>query len=337
MMLMNLMLDMPVKKLPVSISYDQHLMLIGSCFTEHIGNSLSELKFNVLQNPNGIIYDPISICKNLVSYIQLKKYTEHDIFERNGLWQSWQHHSKFSGPDKLHVLERINHHQESAHAFLQKADWLILTFGTSFSYRLLDEKTGETIQSVANCHKAPSTWFQKNLLSITEMVTAMDNCIHQLFHFNPKLKLLFTVSPVRHIKDGIVENNQSKARLIETIHHMVNKFDRLFYFPAYELVIDVLRDYRFYDEDLVHPNRQATQFVFDHFVKTCMDDRSIDLLKQVEAIVTARNHRPFQLGTIAHQQFLESFLNKTTKLQMDHPYLKLQQELDYFSTNSEIL
>lgn len=334
---MNLMLEMPVKKLPDSISYDQHLMLIGSCFTEHIGNSLSELKFDVLQNPNGIIYDPISICQNLVSYIQQKIFTENDIFERNGLWQSWQHHSRFSGTNKQIVLERINDHQKAAHTFLQNADWLILTFGTAFSYRLMDDKSGETIRSVANCHKAPSSWFQKNLLSITEMVTAMDNCMHQLFHFNPKLKILFTVSPVRHIKDGLIENNQSKARLIETIHHMVNKFDKLFYFPAYELVIDVLRDYRFYDEDLVHPNRQATQFVFDYFVKSCMDDASINLLKEVESVVNARNHRPFQPGSVAHKQFLHSFFDKTNKLQSSHPYLNLQRELDYFSTNSDNL
>ena len=334
---MNLMLELPVKKLPVHISYDQHLMLIGSCFTEHIGNSLSELKFNVLQNPNGIIYDPISICQNLVSYIQQKTFEEKDIFERNGLWQSWQHHSRFSGTNKQNVLDLINDHQLAAHNFLQNADWLILTFGTAFSYRLLDDKTGHTVQSVANCHKAPSGWFQKNLLSITEMVTAIDNCMHQLFHFNPKLKILFTVSPVRHVKDGIIENNQSKARLIETVHHMVNKFDKLFYFPAYELVIDVLRDYRFYDEDLVHPNRQATQFVFDHFVNTCMDNQSIDLLKQVAAIVNARNHRPFQPGTLAHQQFLQSFFEKAHTLQSRHPYLNLQPELDYFSTNSDNL
>ena len=334
---MNLMLELPVKKLPVHVSYDQHLMLIGSCFTEHIGNSLSELKFNVLQNPNGIIYDPISICQNLVSYIQQKTFEEKDIFERNGLWQSWQHHSRFSGTNKQNVLDLINDHQLAAHRFLKNADWLILTFGTAFSYRLLDDKTGHTIQSVANCHKAPSGWFQKNLLSITEMVTAIDNCMHQLFHFNPKLKILFTVSPVRHVKDGIVENNQSKARLIETVHHMVNKFDKLFYFPAYELVIDVLRDYRFYDEDLVHPNRQATQFVFDHFVNTCMDNQSIDLLKQVAAIVNARNHRPFQPGTTTYQQFLQSFFEKAHTLQGRHPYLNLQPELDYFSTNSDNL
>lgn len=334
---MNLMLEMPVKKLPVFISYDQHLMLIGSCFTEHIGNSLSEVKFNVLQNPNGIIYDPISICQNLVSYIQQKTFTENDVFEKNGLWQSWQHHSRFSGTDKQNVLAQINDSQKSAHSFLQKTDWLLLTFGTSYSYHLVDEHTGEKIQSVANCHKAPSKWFHKNLLSITEMVTAIDNCMHQLFHFNPKLKILFTVSPVRHIKDGIIENNQSKARLIETIHHMVNKFDRLFYFPAYELVIDVLRDYRFYEEDLVHPNRQAAQFVFEHFVKSCMDSDSIDLLKEVEAVVNARNHRPFQPGSDAHQQFLQSFFTKASKLQSGHPYLNLQPELDYFSSNSEIL
>ena len=334
---MNLMLDLPVKKLPETISYEQGLLLIGSCFTEHIGDALEELKFNVLHNPNGIIYDPVSICKNLVSYIQQTTYTETDIFERNGLWQSWNHHSRFSGSDKQQVLDKINLSQKQAHEFLQEADWLILSFGTSYSYRLLNQETKELIHPVANCHKAPAEWFKKQMLTINEMVTAIDNCMHQLFHFNPKLKILFTVSPVRHIKDGIVENNLSKSRLIETIHHMVNKFENLYYFPAYELVIDVLRDYRFFKEDLVHPNKQAAQIVFDYFVQASMDDKTIDLQKQVKSIMQAVSHRPFHPASASHQQFLNSFLESTKKLQAQNPFLDLSKELNYFSGNSEIL
>lgn len=334
---MNLMLNLPVKKLPETISYDQAILLIGSCFTEHIGDALEEMKFNVLQNPNGIIYDPVSICRNLVSYIQQTTYTETDIFERNGLWQSWNHHSRFTGIDKQQVLEKINQSQKQAHEFLHKADWLILSFGTSYSYRLLNQQTKQPYYSVANCHKAPADWFAKHMLSITEMVTAIDNCMHQLFHFNPKLKILFTVSPVRHVKDGIVENNLSKSRLVETVHHMVNKFERLYYFPAYELVIDVLRDYRFYKEDLVHPNKQAAQFVFEHFVQAAMDDKTIELQKQVHSIIQAARHRPIHPGSMSHQQFLNSFLEITRKLQSENPFLDLRNELNYFSDNSDNL
>jgi len=334
---MNLMLDLPVKKLPATISYKQGIILIGSCFTEHIGDALDDLKFNVLQNPNGIIYDPISVCKNLISYIEQTTYTENDLFTRNGLWQSWNHHSRFSGTDKQQVLEKINQSQKQAHEFLQKAEWLILSFGTSYSYRLLNQQTKETIQPVANCHKAPAEWFRKQMLSIPEMVTAIDNCMHQLFHFNPKLKILFTVSPVRHIKDGIIENNLSKSRLLETVHHMVSKFEKLYYFPAYELVLDVLRDYRFYKEDLVHPNSQAAQFVFEHFVQAAMDAKTIDLQKRVKSITQAARHRALHQESASHQQFLNSYLEITRQLQAENPFLDLQNELNYFSGNSNNL
>src|SRR4030095_8489576 len=157
----------------------------------------------------------------------------------------------------------------------KQADWLLITLGSSFSYHLNANSPGQG--PVANCHRAPSQWFNKNLLSIEEINILLDNCLHQLFRFNSSLKVIFTVSPVRHIRDGVIENNRSKARLIEVVHHLVNKFDRIYYFPAYELVIDVLRDHRFYDLDLVHPNYQATQFVLDKFLENYASEGSMEL------------------------------------------------------------
>ncbi|MEO5684554.1 MAG: GSCFA domain-containing protein [Chitinophagaceae bacterium] len=334
---MEFQLPIRIHPLPGSITYRDDLLLIGSCFTEHIGNKLQELKFNVLQNPNGILFDPQSVASSLVSYIQNKQYTENDLFYLNEVWQSWQHHSIFSDTDKPTALRRINESQQRAHHFLKTARWMIITLGSSFSYRLADQyplsaaRGGETDKAVANCHRAPGQWFNKHLMGIEETNAVLDNCIHQLRHFNPALRIIFTVSPVRHIRDGVTENNRSKARLIEVVHNLVNKFDGLYYFPAYELVIDVLRDYRFYDVDMVHPNYPATEFVLEKFIRFCIDEASQHIIEEVKKIVTARKHKAFQPATHAHRQFLSLHLEKTKELLTRCPFLKLDEELKYFS------
>ena len=160
----------------------------------------------------------------------------------------------------------------------------------------------------------------------------LDNTYHRLRQSNPDLQVVFTVSPVRHIRDGVVENNRSKARLLEVVHHLVSKFDQLYYFPAYELVIDILRDYRFYDIDLVHPNYTATNFVMEKFKEACMDEATQQLMEEVKKISIARNHRPFQPHTNAHARFLQAHAEKTAALMKAHPFLDLQAELDYFSS-----
>ncbi|GGA96600.1 hypothetical protein GCM10011511_19870 [Puia dinghuensis] len=311
-------------------------MLTGSCFTEHIGNALGEWKFDVLQNPNGILFDPKSVASSLISYVEAKVYGEGDLFYLNELWQSWQHHSIFSGVDKADVLRGINASQQRAHAFLQHADWLVITLGSAFSYRLVENGSaggewGQAGLAVANCHRAPAQSFQKHLMTIEEINSAFDSCLYQLFYFNPGLKVLFTISPVRHIRDGVVDNNRSKARLIEAVHHLVNKFDRLWYFPAYELVIDVLRDYRFYDVDMVHPNYPATQFVLEKFVQQCLDAGSRELLEEVKKIVIARKHKPFQPSTQAHRRFLQDQYQRAAALAERYPFLNLEEEMRYFS------
>lgn len=315
-----------IKPLEPFISYRDKILLTGSCFTEHIGNFLLETKFNALQNPNGILFDPASVSSSLLSYIQNKKYAEENLFYLNEAWNSWQHHSRFSHPDKAECLKHINDSQQQAHDFLKEADWLIITLGSAFTYKLVEKS-----ESVANCHKAPAQNFVKHLNTIEEIITAFDGVIHQLFHFNSRLKIIFTISPVRHLRDGVVDNNRSKARLIEAVHHLVNKFDKLYYFPAYELVIDILRDYRFYDVDLAHPNYAATQFVLEKFSESCFDQSTRDLMEEIKKIVIAKKHKPFNPQSSLHKKFLQQQLEKTKRILQMHPYLNFEEEIKYFS------
>jgi hypothetical protein len=331
---MDLMLNIDLKKLLPPISYQDKIMLVGSCFTEHIGNALDELKFSVLQNPNGILFGPDAVCKNLLSYVENKKYNEADLFQLNEVWHSWNHHSRFSNINADAAVRFINNSLQQAYDFLKEADWLVITLGSSFSYKLThqaDTASQNIGDGVANCHRAPASWFTKEMLEIDTIKAMLEDCLKQLKEFNPKLKFIFTVSPVRHIRDGVEENNRSKARLIETVHFIKAKFGWAFYFPAYELVIDVLRDYRFYDIDLVHPNYPATEFVLEKFTENYIDEETQQLMQEVKKIVIARKHKPFQPETKAHQQFLITHFEKVKALQERYPYLNLKEEMVYFS------
>ncbi len=322
---MQFFTNINIKSLQPPITYNDKLMLVGSCFTEHIGNYLEEVKFRVLQNPHGILFDPISVCKSIESYIENRQYTEDDLFYYNEAWHSWQHHSRFSGIDKEKVLEKINQSQQTAHTFLKQADWLMITLGSSFVYKLVEQQ-----QPVANCHKMPAQTFVKHLSTIEETIVALDTVLYRLFQFNPELKVMFTISPVRHLRDGVVDNNRSKARLIEAVHHLVNKFDRLHYFPAYEIVIDVLRDYRFFDTDLAHPNYAATQFVLEKFAESWCSESTRTTMEEIKKLVIARNHKPFNPTSNQHKKFLEVQLSKTEALQKQLPYLDFTKEIDCF-------
>ncbi|HMK16681.1 MAG TPA: GSCFA domain-containing protein [Chitinophagaceae bacterium] len=332
---MQFQLPIQIKPPEARITYRDKIMLTGSCFTEHIGNSLSELKFPVLQNPNGILFDPRSVCSSLISYIENLQYKKEDLFYLNEIWNSWEHHSRFSNINAEQALKIINESQQQAHDFLKNTDWLVITLGSSFSYRLTNEATLGALQNnngVANCHRAPSQWFNKHLLTIDEIISLLDTTYHRLKQFNSKLKIIFTISPVRHIRDGVIENNRSKARLIEAVHHTINKFPGLYYFPAYELVIDVLRDYRFYDIDMVHPNYPATEFVMEKFKEGFIDEQSQQLMEEIKKIVIARKHKAFQPETNAHKAFLKTHLEKTKELQSKFPFLDLIDEINYFKS-----
>ena len=322
---MKLLVDIDIPLPGKKLGHTDPLMLVGSCFTQHIGNRLADLEFKTLQNPNGILFDARSVCSSLISCIENKPVTPDDLFHLHELWQSWQHHSQFSGLQQQEVLSNINHMQGEAHAFLQKAGWLIITLGTAFSYRL--RETGEP---VANCHRAPTQWFHKHLMEIDEIQSSLSACLESLHAFNQELRIVFTISPVRHIRDGVTENNRSKARLIEAVHHVVHKYDYAHYFPAYELVIDVLRDYRFYDVDLVHPNYAATEFVFNRFIESYTAPKLSGLLEEIKKIKVAFRHRPSHPGTQAHKNFLESMTARIHALQQVYPYLDFREELLHF-------
>jgi len=331
---MNLLLDIDIKHLPEPIRYGEKIMLIGSCFTEHIGNALRSLKFDILQNPHGILFGPDSVHRVVSSLVSGKTYTANDLFYLQETYSSWQHHSRFSHSEAELALQRMNNAQEEASAFLRKANWLIITLGSAFSYRLTEQAAlaGEQPgNGVANCHRAPATWFNKTLLTAPEVSALLHQTADAIRKINPSLRIIYTISPVRHIRDGVVENNRSKARLIEAVHQYVQSDVKSYYFPAYELVIDVLRDYRFYDIDLVHPNYAATEFVLEKFKQNCIDPGAADLMAEIKKIVTARKHQAFHPGTEAHRKFLASHYDKTRLLLEQYPFLDLKDELRYFS------
>ncbi|MFT3679220.1 MAG: GSCFA domain-containing protein [Ferruginibacter sp.] len=322
---MEFRLEFTPKAFAQKIDHQHTLFLVGSCFTENIGSKLKQLKFSVLENPNGILFNPVSIVNAVNSYIANKQYTENDLFYQNECWNSWQHHSRFSNPDKTACLEIINQSQTTAHHFLKTADWILITVGSAFVYEL---ERGEV---VANCHKVPTDKFNKKLLSDAEVTEKLTQMLKNVFDFNPAAKIIFTISPVRHLRDGFVENNRSKATLIQAIHQLVDNDERVFYFPAYELVIDDLRDYRFYAEDMVHPNYAATNYVWEKFVAACINEPSQQLMKELNIINAARSHKPFNPSSEAHKKFLKNNLEKVEKLLDQYPYLKLQDEKDYFT------
>ncbi|RYG06546.1 MAG: GSCFA domain-containing protein [Chitinophagaceae bacterium] len=299
------------------IDHRDPILLTGSCFSENIGDKLADLKFNVLQNPNGIIYDPISITNSFLAAIDKVLVKEDELAESGGLWHSWDHHGSFSGTDRAEVTARINDSVLQSHLFLSSAKWVFITLGSAFHYTI-----AENGRDVANCHKFPANTFKKNLLTIEAIKSSLDTCIHRLFHFNRDLKIIFTVSPVRYIRDGLVENNLSKARLIEVVQHLVSKFTGIYYFPAYEIVNDVLRDYRFFKEDLVHPSAQAVDYVFEQFATGCFTKPTLDLTAEIAALNTAIAHRPLHPDSEPHKKFSEELKRRVAAFEEKHSWIK---------------
>jgi hypothetical protein len=323
---MDFRLEFTPKPFDIKIKHQHKLLLIGSCFTEQIGSKLANHKFSVLDNPNGILFNPVSITKSISSYIDNKQYKEEDLFYQNECWNSWEHHSRFSKPGVAECLEGINVSQSKANAFLIKADWLLITLGSAFVYQLKNKEV------VANCHKVPTDKFVKRLLPVEEVFAGLQQMIRKVQAFNPAIKIIFTISPVRHLREGFVENNRSKATLIQAVHQLAENNNNCFYFPAYELIIDDLRDYRFFAEDMVHPNYAATKYVWEKFIATCVDEPSQQLMKEIAVIVAAKNHKPFNPASAQHKKFVQTNLEKLRKLQTQFPYINLEEEESYFNS-----
>jgi hypothetical protein len=327
---MEFQIPLPIPTLQEPICIGQGIFLIGSCFTEHIGDRLKEMKFNIHQNPHGILFDPQSVANSLLAYVNQREYGDSDLFFLNEVWQSWDHHSRFSSTEKNTCLNCINDAQKAAHGFLQKADWLVITLGSSYSYKLT-----ENGRPVANCHRAPAQFFQKHLMGIEETFHAIRNALEAVKAFNPSIKVILTISPVRHIRDGAIANNRSKARLIEAVHQLVEGGEWIHYFPAYELVMDVLRDYRFFDIDMVHPNYAATRYVMERFVEACMNPLEKEALAEIQQLVIARKHRPSHPETNAHRKFMQAQVEKMRAVLMKYPGLDFSEEWNYFNVKAD--
>lgn len=314
------------RPLPQKINLKDGLFLAGSCFTEHMSSRLAQHKFRVSENPHGILFNPASICRSLGDVLDGRSYGMDDLFlEEQGIWSSWYFHSRFSDPDPDVALHAMNQSVSRAGEAIRASRWLILTLGSAYVYELSDGRV------VANCHRAPANSFSRRLMQPDEILAGLDPLLHRLRVLNPGMRFLFTVSPVRHLREGFVENNRSKAALIYSVHQLVDKFDDVFYFPAYELVIDDLRDYRFFAEDMAHPNYQATRYVWEKFVESCVDGSSSEIMRDIHAIHTAMAHTPRHPGSAAHRQFLAKHAAVVQDLANRCPYIDFRRELDYFA------
>ena len=327
---LKLKLTLDAKPASYKINYGERLLLMGSCFTENIGLKLQAHLFETLENSHGILFNPVSVQNALMDIIANKKYTELDLFLLNDVWNSWHHHSRFSGVTQTEALDKMNGAIQEAHSYLKSAHHLVITLGSAWLYTLNENVPNHMGMVVANNHKAPANWFTRKLLQPQELLSNLQSLVAALQSFNPNLHIVFTISPVRHLREGLVENNRSKAVLIQAVHDLVSMEKNIEYFPAYEYVIDDLRDYRFYSEDLVHPNYAATQYVWEKLVDTYMSAETQSMMKQVAELQLAFNHKPFFSGSTEHQKFLLSYIEKTMHLMAQCPQLPLEKHLYFF-------
>ncbi len=303
-------------------------LFMGSCFTENVGGKMAALKYPVDINPFGILYNPVSVAHGLRYLLQKKEFTENDLVQYDRLWHSFFHHSRFSSPDLDKTLNLINSRIKASATVLKNAGFLFLTFGTAWVYEY--KTTGQT---VSNCHKIPEKEFRRFRLTPGEIVEEYRQLLSDIWEFNPKIKVIFTVSPIRHWKDGAIENQRSKATLLLAADKLVRGFgeERCNYFPAYEIVMDELRDYRFYEEDMIHLSNAAVNHIWEKFQISLIEKESRDFSESVKKIISAINHRPFNQFTMEHLNFLKQSLQKAYRLEEKFQYLDLANEKEFFS------
>jgi len=323
---MSFFTEIEISEFPFKMDFSKSMMLFGSCFSENIGQKLIDLKFKVDMNPFGILYNPESIANSLKLLLKNQTFTESDLFFDQGLWNSFYHHSRFSDVNREMALEKINSRIKLSAEFLKTADILVITFGTAWVYELIS-----TGQIVSNCHKIPAKQFNRFRLGVNEISEAYHHLLEELWKFNPNLKIIFTVSPIRHWKDGAVENQVSKSTLILSIERLITGIENrnCSYFPSYEIMMDELRDYRFYAEDMIHLSPVATDYIFDRFSKFLISKESMNLADNVIKIRKAVMHRPVSSSSVEYKKNLLLNLDKINKLSLSFPYLNFEQEKSY--------
>ncbi|ASV32687.1 GSCFA domain-containing protein [Maribacter cobaltidurans] len=301
------------------IDYSSRILLLGSCFSENIGKKLEYYKFQTFQNPFGILFHPLAIENLVQRTIEGKAYQQDEIFERDGIWRCFDAHSELSSGFKEELLKGLNDAIFHTAKALKESSHIIITLGTSWVY---EHKERNAI--VANCHKVPQKDFAKKLLSPAEIELSLQNVMALIQKVNPNAQIIFTISPVRHIKDGFVENQRSKAHLITAIHSVLSsraQSKELAYFPSYEILMDELRDYRFYEKDMVHPNELAVDYIWEKFSKVFISEASLETMQEVKSIRQGMAHRPFIPDSEKHQLFLKNLKNRIKELQKKLPFI----------------
>ncbi|MXN93022.1 GSCFA domain-containing protein [Flavobacterium sp. Sd200] len=309
----------PITEGEHKISHTSRVLSLGSCFAVNIGQKLNYFKFRNTINPFGILFHPLALEKFVGYSVNQKAFTEEDLFYHNERWHCFDAHSDLSHSDKDVLLANLNTATSLAHAEIKKASHIAITLGTAWVYRY-----NTTNQFVANCHKVPQKEFTKELLNIQAIEQSLNNIIDMIAEVNPKVQLIFTISPVRHIKDGFTENQWSKANLISALHQTINRklqTSNCNYFPSYEIVMDELRDYRFYAEDMIHPNQTAIDYIWERFTKAWVDEESQTIMKTVDGIQKGLQHRSFNPDGEQHRTFLSKLTDKIASLQKQYPHI----------------
>jgi len=299
-----------------SIHHSNTLLLMGSCFAENIGQKFKEHQFKTYVNPNGVLFNPSSIYNTITNCLQQKEIDQSSIINTNGLFFSFEHHTSIYSTSKSGLESSITDTQNKFYAYLKETDLLFITFGTAFVYkRKLNNCTA------ANCHKQSSSEFEKSLMSVNDITSDYIKLISQLKNLNPKLKIIFTVSPVKYLKDGVEENSLSKATLLLAVSALT-KAENCDYFPAYELINDDLRDYRFYKADMAHPNEQAINYVWEKFSHTYFAKETIELNKELATINQSENHKLLFPESEEAKKFMETLEHKKRELKTKFSFLK---------------
>lgn len=317
---MILQTQVPLKKKPLhKINYNSKLLLLGSCFSENIGNKLNYYKFNSEINPFGILFHPKAIETLITNAINKKVYTEADLTFQNERWHCFDAHSNLSAVNKNEILNNLNKANTATLKYLTDSTHVIITLGTSWVYRFT-----ETNSIVANCHKVSQKKFLKEILTIEEITNSLQTITTLIKSINNNTSVIFTVSPVRHLKDGFIENQRSKSHILSAIHQLIDssKNEKIDYFPSYEIMMDELRDYRFYSEDMIHPNKTAVNYIWEKFYNLWTSEETQQTMKKVETIQKGITHRPFNIESEAHLKFLKNLQQKKETLVKAFPFMK---------------
>ena len=324
---MELRTTFKIEPSPHKITYDDRIMLIGSCFASSIGEQMKKGKMTVMINPSGTVYNPVSVCNTLDLITAGEEFTKDRLHFHEGIWLSFFHYTDFSSQDADNSLLKINRRLREASLFIKSTSFLFITLGTARIYRW--KKTG---QVVSNCHKIPSGEFSRELLSVKEIVDLWTRQLDRLSTLYPDLKVIFTISPVRHLKDGAHGNQISKSVLFLALEELLSHSSKPQYFPAYELVMDDLRDYRFYDDDMIHPSDSAINYIWEAFSGCYLDDAAIKIWNEALKITKAMTHR-FNTDSISKKKdFARTMLNHISQIEKETSQIDFSEEKSYFQS-----